>query len=299
VFARVTPHQKLQIVEAAQRAGHFVAVTGDGANDAPALRAANIGVAMGKSGTDIAREAAGLVISDDTFSSIVIGVEEGRIAYDNVRKVIFLLISTGLAELVLVILSVATRAPLPLTAAQLLWLNLITNGIQDVALACEPGQGDELSRPPRPAREPVFDRTMTQRTLLAGVVMGSVAFAVFQLWLGGENRAGSGGPDRLAAARNATLLLMVFFENIHIGNCRSETRSIFTLSPLRSPFLLGAVAMALAVHVAAMHLPAAQTVLGTAPLAPAAWLGLLLTALVIIPPLEILKWWERRSRQGG
>jgi len=299
VFARVTPHQKLQIVEAAQRAGHFVAVTGDGANDAPALRAANIGVAMGKSGTDIAREAAGLVISDNTFSTIVVGVEEGRIAYDNVRKVIFLLISTGLAELVLVVLSVANRSPLPLTAAQLLWLNLITNGIQDVALACEPGQGDELSRPPRPAGEPVFDRTMTQRTLLAGVVMGSVAFAVFQLWLGGENWAGAGGSDRLAAARNATLLLMVFFENIHIGNCRSETRSLFALSPLRSPFLLGAVALALAVHIVAMHLPAAQAVLGTAPLAPAAWLGLLLTALVIIPPLEILKWWERSRRQGA
>ena len=299
VFARVTPNQKLQIVEAAQRAGHFVAVTGDGANDAPALRAANIGVAMGKSGTDIAREAAGLVISDDTFSTIVVGVEEGRIAYDNVRKVIFLLISTGLAELVLVILSVATRSPLPLTAAQLLWLNLITNGIQDVALACEPGQGDELSRPPRPAGEPVFDRTMTERTLLAGVVMGSVAFAVFQLWLGGETWAGAGGHDRLAAARNATLLLMVFFENIHIGNCRSETRSLFTLSPLRSPFLLGAVALALTVHIVAMHLPATQAVLGTAPLAPAAWLGLLLTALVIIPPLEILKWLERRRRQGG
>ena len=125
VFARVEPRQKLDIVESLQRNGHFVAVSGDGANDAPALRAAQVGVAMGKSGTDVARETSDLVITDDNFASIVAGVEEGRIAYANVRKVIFLLISTGAAELVLFTLALLTAQPLPLLAVQLLWLTVL------------------------------------------------------------------------------------------------------------------------------------------------------------------------------
>jgi len=129
VFARVEPRQKLDIVESLQRNGHFVAVSGDGANDAPALRTAQVSVAMGKSGTDVARETADLVITDDNFASIVAGIEEGRIAYANVRKVIFLLISTGAAALVLFTLALWTAQPLPLLAVQLLWLNLVTNGI--------------------------------------------------------------------------------------------------------------------------------------------------------------------------
>ena len=152
-FARVEPQQKLDIVQSLQRNGHFVAVSGDGANDAPALRAAQVGVAMGRSGTDVARETADLIITDDNFASIVAGVEEGRIAYANVRKVIFLLISTGAAELVLFTLALQFGLPLPLLAVQLLWLNLVTTGIQDVALAFEPGEGDELRCPPRPPRE--------------------------------------------------------------------------------------------------------------------------------------------------
>ena len=152
VFARVEPSQKLQIVESLIRLGHFVAVTGDGANDAPALRAAHIGVAMGRHGTDVARENAELILADDNFASIVAGVEEGRIAYANVRKVVFLLISSGAAEILLFVLAVATGLPLPLLPAQLLWLNLVTNGIQDVALAFEPGEGgNSIARRVRPA----------------------------------------------------------------------------------------------------------------------------------------------------
>jgi magnesium-transporting ATPase (P-type) len=174
VFARVAPRQKLELVEAAQWAGHFVAVTGDGVNDAPALRAAHIGVAMGKGGTDVAREAAELVITDDNFATIVAGVEEGRVAYDNIRKVIYLLISTGAAEVLMVGLAVAAGLPLPLLPVQLLWLNLVTNGIQDVALAFEPSEGDVLRRRPRSPKERIFDRLMIERTIIGAAVMGLV-----------------------------------------------------------------------------------------------------------------------------
>ena len=297
VFARVTPRQKLAIVEAAREAGHFVAVTGDGANDAPALRAANIGVAMGRGGTDVARDAAGLVISDDNFATIVAGIEEGRIAYDNVRKVIFLLVSTGAAEMVLVTLSVATGSPLPLTAAQLLWLNLVTNGIQDVALAFEPGQGDELLRPPRPPDEPIVDRVMMARVAVSALVIGATAFAVFRLWLVGTegDAAASQSTAAIAAARNATLLAMVLFENVHLGNCRSENRSAMASPPWRSPLLLVGTLVALAVHVLAMHLPITQEILEIGPLAGRDWLVLVVVATTILPAVELHKWWCRRN----
>ena len=298
VFARVTPRQKLQIVEAARAAGHFVAVTGDGVNDAPALRAANLGVAMGKGGTDVAREAAGLVISDDNFATIVAGIEEGRIAYDNVRKVIFLLVSTGAAEMVLVTLAVATGSPLPLTAVQLLWLNLVTNGIQDVALAFEPGQGDELERPPRPPGEAVFDRMMLQRIVISALVMGLASFLIFRLWLGDVSAAAAdhdtAAAATLAAARNATLLVMVLFENVHLANCRSETRSALTLPLRRSPLLLAGTLTALAVHLLAMHWPPARGLLDVAPVNGREWLLLMAVAVTILPAIELHKWWCRR-----
>jgi magnesium-transporting ATPase (P-type) len=288
VFARVTPRQKLQIVNAARSAGHFVAVTGDGVNDAPALRAANIGVAMGRSGTDVAREAAELVISDDNFRSMVGGVEEGRIAYDNVRKVIFLLVSTGVAELLMVLLAVVSGLPIPLLPVQLLWLNLVTNGIQGVALAFEPGEGDSLRRKPRSPHEPVFNRLMLERLLITVGVVGCGGFLVYYLAL----RAGWS----TAEARNLLLLAMVLFENFHVGNCRSETRSAFALSPLRSPTLFLGTAGAFALHVAAMHLPLMQDLLGVSELSWNAWLTALAVSLLVIPAVELHKWtWKRRG----
>jgi magnesium-transporting ATPase (P-type) len=141
--------------------------------------------------------------------------------------------------MVLVALSVATGTPLPLTAAQILWLNLVTNGIQDVALAFEPGQGDELRRPPRPPREPIFDRIMAARVAVSAVTMGVAAYVVFRLWLGdAAGQEATRSTAAVAAARNATLLAMVLLENVHLGNCRSETRSAFSSPPWRSPFLL-------------------------------------------------------------
>jgi magnesium-transporting ATPase (P-type) len=289
VFARVEPRQKLDIVQSMQRQGHFVAVSGDGANDAPALHAAQVGIAMGRSGTDVARETSDIVITDDNFASIVAGVEEGRIAYANVRKVIFLLVSTGAAELVLFILALFTGQPLPLLAVQLLWLNLVTNGIQDVALAFEPGEGDELRRPPRPPQERVFNRLMLERVAISALVIGSVAFSVYQ-WL--LSRGFS-----LDEARNGTLLLMVLFENIHVFNSRSETSSVFRHSPLRNPLLLFGTAAAQLVHIGAMYTPGLREVLRIQPVSPQHWLELLGLALSVLVVMELHK--LLRSRLGS
>jgi len=292
VFARVAPRQKLQIVEAARKAGHFVAVTGDGVNDAPALRSANIGVAMGRSGTDVARKASELVISDDNFATIVAGIEEGRVAFDNIRKVIYLLVSTGAAELVLMGLAVVSGSPLPLLPVQILWLNLVTNGIQDVALAFEPNEGDVLRRKPRRPQEHIFNQLMIERVVVAAVVMGFIGFGAFS-WMidqGWEEQQ----------ARNALLLMMVLFENFHIGNCRSETKSAFELSPLRSPILLAGALSAFLLHVSVMNLPFMSTVLGTEPVSLTTWVVSACLAVTIVPAIELHKWlWKRRSPTSG
>jgi len=288
VFARVAPRQKLELVDAARAEGHYVAVTGDGVNDAPALRAANIGVAMGKSGTDVAREAAELVISDDNFATIVSGVEEGRIAYDNVRKVIYLLVSAGAAEVLLIGATFSMAfLPLPFLPVQLLWLNLVTNGIQGIALAFEPGEEGILRRKPRRPSEPIFDRLMIERMIVAAVTMTVVGVAAFWWMI----RAGWTADS----ARNALLLLMVLFENVHIGNCRSETRSSLAQSPLRSPYLLAGAIGALLVHVLGMHVPFLQSVLRSEPVSLSTWIVMIGLSLTILVAVEIHKWsWKLR-----
>ncbi len=281
VFARVEPQQKLHIVQSLQRNGHFVAVSGDGANDAPALRAAQVGVAMGQKGTDVARESAELIITDDDFSSIVAGIEEGRIAYANVRKVIFLLVSTGAAELVLFTLSLLSGLPIPLLAVQLLWLNLVTNGIQHIALAFEPAEGDELNHPPRPPKEPIFNKVMIERILVSALVMGGVAFYLFQSLL-------NMGMD-VDSARNSTLLLMVLFENVHVFNCRSEVRSTFLHNPLRNKLLLFGTLAAQLIHIGAMYTPWLSDVLSMQPVLFDHWVELLGFAFSILVAMELQK----------
>ena len=287
VFARVEPTHKLNIVNSLQRNGHFVAATGDGANDAPALKAAEVGVAMGKYGTDVARESSQLIITDDNFSSIVAGIEEGRVAYNNVRKVIFLLISTGAAEIVLFTLALLTGLPLPLLAVQLLWLNLVTNGIQDVALAFEPAEGNELKSPPRSPKEGIFNRIMIERVVLSALVIGIVSFLVFQyLYTQGHS---------LDDARNGTLLLMVLFENIHVFNSRSETRSVFIHSPMRNHFLLFGTLAAQLIHIGAMYTPWISDVLRIHPVSLDYWLDMLLIAVTVLVVMELHKLLRSKS----
>ncbi len=288
IYARVAPDQKLRVVRAFQARGDVVAVTGDGVNDAPALKAADIGVAMGRGGTDVAREASDMVLADDNFVSIVGAVEEGRIAFDNLRKVTFFLLSTGAAAVVMFLTALVAGWPIPMVAAQILWLNLVTNGLQDVALAFEPGDPDVLEHAPRDRHEGVMSRLLWERTVVAGVVMAAGTLTMF-LWE--LDRSGS-----LVRAQTVALTTMVLFQMFHVGNCRSEHTSAFRKSPFSNPFLLIATAAALAVHVAALHLPATQFVLRVEPLGLDAWVRLSAVAMTIVVAMEVHKRVRRPSR---
>ncbi len=291
VYARVSPNDKLRIVRALQNRDHVVAVTGDGVNDAPALRAAAIGVAMGRDGTDVAREAADMVLSDDNFVSIVAAIEEGRIAFANIRKVSFFLISTAAAETAAILVSLWLRWPLLLIPAQILWLNLVTNGVQDLALAFEPGSRDMLKRPPRPRREGILSAMMWERTAIVGIVMAAGALAMFKWQL---DRDGS-----LVAAQSVALTTLVVFNVFQAGNARSQNRSLFTLNPLANPFLFWATLVAIVLHVSALYLPLTQFVLGVQPISGEAWIRAILVASTILVVIEAHKAVRRRWPIGG
>jgi len=291
VFARVSPQQKQQIVETLKQSENFVAVTGDGVNDAPALKTANIGVAMGY-GTDVAKETASIIITDNNFASIVAGIEEGRNTYSNLRKIIYLLISTGAAEILMVAMSLIFGLPIPFLPVQLLWLNLVTNGIQDVSLAFEKGETDLMKHPPRKPSESVFDQLMVRQTLVAS---GTMTLVTFGLWYHLLNNLGW---DEFQA-RNEILLLMVMLQNFHVFNSRSETRSAFRI-PLRNNYtlVLGVLAMQ-GLHIAVLHIPLMQDLLKVAPVSFEDWAKLLPTAAIILLVMEVFKyvhahWKEKR-----
>lgn len=282
VFARVAPLQKQRIVQAMKSLGHFVAVTGDGANDAPALKSAHIGVAMG-AGTDLAKEASSIIVTDNNFASITAGVEEGRYTFDNLRKIIFMLISTGAAELLTVGLAIITNIPMPFLAVQLLWLNLVTNGIQDIGLAFEKGDPEVMRKPPRKPDENIFDRLMNWQILVSGATIAAVVFVMWYYLLNVlhyEERH----------ARTITVMLMVLLQNFHALSCRSETKSIFTIPFTNNVTLIVGIVIAQLVHISASYIPGLNTTLQLDPITLDEWIRLVPTAMSVVVVVEIFKW---------
>lgn len=247
VFTRVTPLNKLEIVESLKRQGEFVAVTGDGVNDAPAIKAANIGVAMG-SGTDVAKETSNLIILDDNFKSIVAGVKEGRNAYANIRKVSYMLLSCGVAEVLFFLLSVICGLPMPLVAIQLLWLNIVTDGLQDFALSFEGAEKDIMKKEPVNPKESIFNKKLISEVLTAGFTIGILVFAVWVYLIKGLN-------FEVNTARGYIMLLMVFIQNMHVLNCRSENESIFKVPIKNNPLVVVTIIIAIILQIIFSEVP--------------------------------------------
>jgi len=281
IFTRVTPLQKLEIVESLKRQGEFVSVTGDGVNDAPALKSANIGVAMG-SGTDLARETSDMIVIDDNFNSIVTGIKEGRIAYANIRKIIYFLISCGLAEVLFFCLSIVFDLQMPLVAIQLLWLNVVTDSIQGFALSFEKGEKDIMHQKPRSPKEPLFDKCLFQEIMFSGLIIASIVFGVWYYLIKVI------GMD-VTFARGYIMVLMVFIQNIHVFSCRSEKKSAFKVSVKTNKLILFAFLICTALQIIVMEVPILATFLQTSPIPVMHLVYLFLIATIILITLEIYK----------
>ena len=281
VAARVSPQDKLRIVNVLQAAGEVVAVTGDGVNDAPALKAASIGVAMGESGTEVAREAADLVLADDNFATIVSAVSQGRVTFAAIRKATFFLLAGALGIIIAVLTNVFSDQPLLFLPVQVLWINLVTNGLQDVALAFEPAEGNELRRPPRARSEGLLSSVLWVRLVITGAWIGLVLLVTFS-W------AIDAGYDD-ARARTLALTMLVCLNFFLAGSSRAEYRSLFALNPFSNPFLLVTAAGSLVLQAGAMWWPPSASILGLAPLSLAEWAVCLAVGSTVLVIVEIEK----------
>lgn len=281
VFTRVTPLEKLEIVNSFKRQGEFIAVTGDGVNDAPAIKAANIGIAMG-SGTDVAKETGTMIIMDDNFMSIVAGIEEGRNAYSNIRKVVYLLLSCGLSEVLFFTLSILFNLEVPLLAIQLLWLNIVTDGLQDMALSFEREEKEIMKEKPRSPKESIFDKLMLQQTLLAGITIGLIVFGVWLYLIKGINMP-------VESARGYIMMLMVFMQNLHVLNCRSEKISAFKLPLSRNWFVVFSIFGSIILQILIMEIDVLSKFLKTNSMPIIDILYIFLASVPILIVMELFK----------
>jgi Ca2+-transporting ATPase len=283
VFARVTAEQKLRIVGAFKRRGHVVAMTGDGVNDAPALREAHIGVAMGKDGTDVAREAADMVIADDNFATNVEAVREGRAIWRNIQKFIFFLLSSNAGLLVAVFWVSFFTDLKPLTPLMILWINLVTNGLPALALGVDPPDPTQMREPPRKRSAGLLGTRDWLGIGFVGAWMGATAMVCYLM------PVGTGGPLAVKHARAIAFSLLAFSPLLHAFNCRSATVSVFTIRPLLPLALIGAVFVSAAIHLVAVLVPSLRPVFQTFPMNVTEWTLLLALSASIIPAVEILK----------
>ena len=289
VYARVTPSQKLRVVEAWQKRGAVVAMTGDGVNDAPALKKADVGVAMGVTGTDVSKEAAGMTLLDDNFATIVAAVEEGRLVFGNIKKYLTYLLSCNVGEIVLLAGSVLAGLPLPLTAVQILYVNLATDGLPALALAVDPPEAGLMDRRPRDPRVGIFTRPVVMSLLVGGLWSGLVNVGLFT-WL-----LRSGRPLEQAMAMTFVALVLIQFFNAY--NSRSDRLSIVK-RPFANKWLNRAVLWELALLGAVVYTPFLQRAFGTFSLSAGDWALTTALAFSIVPVLEIVKWLARRGRFG-
>ena len=271
VFARVAPEQKLRLVQALQARGEVVAMTGDGVNDAPALKQADIGVAMGQSGTEVAKEAADMVLTDDNFASIEAAVEEGRGIFDNLVKFITWTIPTNAGEGLVIVAAILAGVTLPITPLQILWINMTTAVLLGLTLAFEPPEQGIMRRPPRPPGAPILDRVLVWRIVLVGVLMLLGAFGLFLLEL---DRGAS-----LAQARTVAANVFVMVALVYLFNCRSLTRSVFSVGLASNRWIWLGSGLMLALQLAFTYLPLCNALFHTAPIDARAWLGIAAFAL--------------------
>jgi len=271
VFARVEPEQKLRLVEALQANGDVVAMTGDGVNDAPALKQADIGIAMGLGGTEVAKEAAAMVLTDDNFASIEAAVEEGRGIYDNLVKFITWTIPTNAGEGLVIVAAILAGVTLPITPLQILWINMTTAVLLGLTLAFEPAEKGIMRRLPRPPSSPILDRVLVWRILLVGVLLLLGSFGLFLL----EREQGGS----LAEARTVAANVFVMVELVYLFNCRSLTRSMFSVGLFSNRWVWAGAGSMLVLQLVFTYLPLFNTLFHTAPIDIRAWLGIVALAL--------------------
>jgi Ca2+-transporting ATPase len=286
VFARVSPENKMTIVHHLMRQGEVVAVTGDGVNDAPMLRAAHLGVAMGKGGTDVARESANMILKNDSFSAIFDAVYEGRVVFENIRKSVAFLIPTGIAAMLTITVTLILGVPSPYHPAQLLWINLVTSGIQVISLSFEPGDRGVLKKKPRALGEGIMNSVLLVRTVIVALVISAgVLFVYFGLLYAGTDSE---------TARTVAVTTMVFFQFFQLFNARSETESILTMNWRSNPMLTFGLLGSLSAHLAALYIPALEWLFYLKPLGVSEWLLIVSTASTVIGAVELEKWIRRR-----
>ena len=303
VYARVNPEHKLRIVQALKQGGAVVAMTGDGVNDAPALKAADIGVAMGITGTDVSKEAADIVLADDNFASIVAAVEEGRAIFANIRKFLRYLLSSNMGEVLTMFFGVVLvdvlgvkaasdgTVVLPVLATQLLWINLVTDGAPALALGIDPADPSVMTAPPRPTGEPVITRHMWLGIALVGAITSAGTLLVFDASLRGGLIEGAGD---LRYAQTMAFTTLVFFSLFTLFTSRSDDRSAFC-SMFTNRWLWGAVALSLALQVAVIYLPPLQVAFQTSSLTAADWSRCAAVASSVLWLSELRKWLVRRA----